>query len=498
MQEGFDIIVIGSGLAGLECGVLLAREGMEVCIVEQASVLGGCLQSFRRHGCTIDTGLHYVGSMQPGGIMRRYFEYFGILDALRLRPLDEAFDIVSPGAAGDFAFLRGYDAFERHLAELFPHEKAGIARYCGTLRGIGESIGIEVHRSGRLSDGSTRYLGASAAEFIGECVGDPLLRNVLAGTNPLYGGVRESSSLYHHAMANHSNIEGACRFAGGTQQVADALAARLRAHGGTTLTRSRVTALHSQGRRITGVELADGRVLRAKTVISAIHPAETFRLTGATPLLRRAFRERIGSLPDTYGLFSVYLLLRPGQFPYINRNHYYYADEDVWDTLFDLRTMRPKAVLVSAQAPTDGSDTADVVTLMAPVATAAWEAWEGTQPGRRPEDYTALKADVTEAMADFACQRMPELREAVAHTCAATPLTYRHYTGAPHGAAYGLLKDCRNAMATHIPVRTKFENLLLTGQNLTVHGAIGVTMSAAAACAELLGTEYLAKKIGNA
>ena len=53
-------------------------------------------------------------------------------------------------------------------------------------------------------------------------------------------------------------------------------------------------------------------------------------------------------------------------------------------------------------------------------------------------------------------------------------------------------------MASHIPARTKFENLLLTGQNLTVHGAIGVTLSAAATCAELLGTESLAKKIGDA
>ena len=74
----------------------------------------------------------------------------------------------------------------------------------------------------------------------------------------------------------------------------------------------------------------------------------------------------------------------------------------------------------------------------------------------------------------------------------------RHYTGAPHGAAYGLLKDWRSIMASHIPARTKFDNLLLTGQNLTVHGAIGVTLSAAATCSEIVGTEYLAKKIANA
>lgn len=498
MQEEFDIIVIGSGLGGLACGTMLAREGSGVCILEQASVLGGCLQSFCRRGLAIDTGMHYIGSMQPGGIMHRYFGYFGILDKLHLRPLDEAFDIVSPGAAGDFAYMHGYEAFERHFAELFPREKTGIGRYCGKLREIGDSIGTEVHRQGRLTDGGTKYLGVQAAEFIGECVADPLLRNVLAGTNPLYGGVRESSSLYHHAMTNHSNIEGACRFAGGTQHIADALAAKIREHGGTTRTCSRVTALHSEGRRIRGVELADGRVLRAKTVISAIHPAETLRLVGPTPVVRKAFRNRIGGQPDSYGLFSVYLLLRPGQFPYLNHNLYYYAGENVWDTLFDLQAMRPGMVLLSAQAPANGTGSCDVVTLMAPVATEAWAAWEGTEPGHRPEAYTALKAAVTEAIVDFACERRPGLRDAVAHTYAATPLTYRHYTGIPHGAAYGLLKDCRNAIAAHIPVRTKFENLLLTGQSLTVHGAIGVTLSAAATCAELLGTEYLAKKIGNA
>ena len=411
MQEEFDIIVIGSGLGGLECGVMLSREGMGVCIVEQAAVPGGCLQSFRRRGHSIDTGMHYVGSMQQGGIMRRYFDYFGIGDSLEIRPLDEAFDIVSPGGAGEFAYMHGYDEFRRHLTSLFPREAAGIARYCDKIREIGDSIGVEVHRSGRLSSGGVKYLGASAAEFIGECVADPLLRSVLAGTNPLYGGVRERSPLYHHAMINHSNIEGACRFAGGTQHIADALAARIREHGGTILTGCRASALHTEGRRITGVELADGRILRAKSVISAIHPAATFGLIGPTPVLRRAFRDRMAGMPGTYGLFSVYLLLRPQSFPYINRNLYYYAEGgDVWDTLFDTEAMRPKMVLFSAQPPCADPAWSEVVTLMAPIATDIWSAWSGSAPGRRPEAYTALKTAVAEHLTDFVCERLPGLR----------------------------------------------------------------------------------------
>ena len=142
MEGQFDIIVIGSGLGGLECGAMLAREGMGVCVAEQAALPGGCLQSFSRRGHAIDTGMHYIGSMQAGGIMRRYFEYFGILGSLRLRPLDEAFDVVSLPGAGDYAYMHGYEAFEKHLGEWFPHEKAGLGRYCAKLREIGGSIGI--------------------------------------------------------------------------------------------------------------------------------------------------------------------------------------------------------------------------------------------------------------------------------------------------------------------------------------------------------------------
>ena len=45
-------------------------------------------------------------------------------------------------------------------------------------------------------------------------------------------------------------------------------------------------------------------------------------------------------------------------------------------------------------------------------------------------------------------------------------ISLSYYTGAPHGAAYGLLKDWRSIMASHIPARTKFDNLLLTGEEL--------------------------------
>ena len=79
-----------------------------------------------------------------------------------------------------------------------------------------------------------------------------------------------------------------------------------------------------------------------------------------------------------------------------------------------------------------------------------------------------------------------------------TPLSYRDYTATPEGSAYGIIKDYKCPQVGFVSTRTKLGNLYLTGQNLNVHGALGVTLTAIITCAEFVGQEYLAKKVGNA
>ena len=43
----YDIVIIGSGLGGLQCAYILSQEGYKVCVVEKNRIMGGCLQTFR-------------------------------------------------------------------------------------------------------------------------------------------------------------------------------------------------------------------------------------------------------------------------------------------------------------------------------------------------------------------------------------------------------------------------------------------------------------------
>ena len=64
------VVVIGSGLGGLSTGVILAKNGYQVTVLEQGQQIGGCLQCFSRYGAKYETGMHFIGSVVPGQTLR--------------------------------------------------------------------------------------------------------------------------------------------------------------------------------------------------------------------------------------------------------------------------------------------------------------------------------------------------------------------------------------------------------------------------------------------
>ena len=66
MVDEYDLVVIGSGLGGLTCGALFAKEGHRVCVLERNKQLGGNLQTFSRDKVIFDSGVHYVGGLDIG------------------------------------------------------------------------------------------------------------------------------------------------------------------------------------------------------------------------------------------------------------------------------------------------------------------------------------------------------------------------------------------------------------------------------------------------
>jgi all-trans-retinol 13,14-reductase len=123
--------------------------------------------------------------------------------------------------------------------------------------------------------------------------------------------------------------------------------------------------------------------------------------------------------------------------------------------------------------------------------------WENTTTGKRGEEYTAFKKRCEEQIINKLEKIFPDIRACIKSIYSASPLTIRDFYNQKEGALYGVKKDCNNMMLSHIPVRTKLKNLLLSGQNINLHGMVGTPLTAINTCAELLGMEYLLNEINK-
>lgn len=498
-MKKYDVIIIGGGIGGLASGIILSKEGLNVCVLEQHSVIGGCLQSFKRHGRILDTGMHYIGSMEEGQIMHQYFKYFGITDDLRLRRLsDDGFDYFHFLDGQTYQHASGLDNFIDTLASRFPEDRDGISAIAQKMQNIGDMIAPEVLRGGRLySRGGKDYTSVSAYGEIEKSITNERLRNVLAGNTGLYAGNRLTTSMYEYGVITHSYIQGAYAFEDGSQQLADLMARQIERNGGEVRLNARAEKIHLEGDKAEYVEMASGERIYGNRIISSIHPSTTFSMLENNTVYKKAFFTRMNSLANTYGIFTTYLLMKPNTVKYENHNHFYFNLDDVWGLEAQYKGVNIPGVLMCMQ-PNSRNEYTDVISLLVPMPFEQCARWADTTVGRRGEEYNEFKERFSSAVIDFVSHYNPSLKHNIETVHTASPLTYRDYTSTPEGSAYGLVKDCRNPLASLVFARTKISNLLITGQSLNIHGCLGATISSAVTCAEILGEEYLAKKIGNA
>ena len=489
----YDAVIIGSGLGGLECAHILSKAGMSVLLLERGTQAGGCLQSYRRHGLAFDTGFHYVGGLDEGQSLHSAFRHLGLL-RLPWQRLDNHFDRVTIGNQ-TFSFAQGYDAFVETLTVAFPAERDALNKYADMLKQCGEQQFDALNPQTGESSVLSRFFETSAYQYLTETFHDPLLINVLCGTSLKMELRKESLPLFTFAHGNGSFIESSWRLKGDGSLIVNSLADGIRMHGGEIICNAEVRELVEKDGKLVHAVCSNGEIYEGTIFISNIHPAVTCNLVKQSSRMKKVYRSRITHLENTFGMFTVSLRIKPQTLRYFNWNQYIYKEPDVW--AFHLKNNPVSGVLVSCRIPEDGSKYVQQVDLLTPMNWSECEQWSHTEVGRRGEDYKAMKKRVADECITLAERFIPGLRDRITGCYTSTPLTYRNYTLTPEGSAYGLRKDFRNPMITLLSPRTPISNLLLTGQNLMLHGLHGVTMTALFTCAEVLGKEPIWNIVKN-
>lgn len=491
-------VIIGSGLGGLACGVILARNGYQVTVLEQTAQVGGCLQCFYRRGMKFETGMHFIGSADKGQTLARLFNYLDVDKDIRLGRLDTGgYDVVS--LQGDlFRFPNGREPFIEQMGTYFPSEKDNAARYYDLVKAIAGASSLHSLKYGE-SDRTinTAYQLCSINRVLEEITGDVLLQKVLVGNLPLYAAEKDKTPFSAHAFIMDFYNQSAFRIIGGSDRVGQSLVQTIESFGGQVLTRHKAVHILCGDSRATGVETEQEAFFSADFVLSSIHPVRTLEMLD-TKLIRPAFRNRINTIPNTIGGFSVYLHFKENAVPYMNYNFYSYRGDTPWGCERYDDSSWPKGYLYMHFCQKDTPKYAQSGVILSYMSMDEMEPWKDTVVGKRGEEYEAYKQRKAEKLLAEVEREFPGLRSRIAHYYTSTPLTYRDYTGTQNGAMYGIVKDITLGASCRVPHKTKIPNLYLTGQNINSHGMLGVLVGAIVTCSELIGAEAIYRQISEA
>jgi all-trans-retinol 13,14-reductase len=120
------------------------------------------------------------------------------------------------------------------------------------------------------------------------------------------------------------------------------------------------------------------------------------------------------------------------------------------------------------------------------IALCRWDpfaAWTGSSPGRRPEEYEAIKAWIAERLLAQFKRHFPGLGPLVDFHELSTPLSQASYVGADRGAMYGIEMSSARLRSRALRAHTPVPGLYLAGQDAASMGLQGAFMGGLMAAA---------------
>jgi all-trans-retinol 13,14-reductase len=496
----YDFVIVGGGIGGLICGCLLSKEGYKVCILEKHYVIGGGLHVFKNHNMVFETGIHYVSGFSHNQVLSKLFNFLGVMEKLKLKDLaTDAFDIMHIGEDNQIYKLgSGEENFINGLCEHFPDERENLKSYLASIKQLSKKFHLFnlEPRNAELYSMEDELI-QPVGKYIDQFFTNSKLKNILAWNNSLYAGIYDKTPAYVHILITKFYLEGATRFINGPQQLADNMAGVIKASGGEVFTSSEVVHIDVLDKKVIKVLTSDGKTFEANNYISAIHPSTTIEMIDPEQI-QKSYRDRITSLKNTTSVFTVFIIFKEKSFPYFNYNYYYSPTYDsIWNATKYTVQSWPNGIMLLTP-PTDGENKyAEKMIVNCIMNFEDVSQWENTKTGNRGDGYLSFKKQCTDKIINVLKGIFPDIEDAIEQVSSSTPLTIRDFTGSKEGALYGVAKDCNNMISSQIVPRTKIKNLFLTGQNINLHGIIGVALSAILTAGEFVGVNTIINKIND-
>jgi phytoene dehydrogenase-like protein len=496
IHDRYEVVVVGGGIGGLTAAALLANKGLQVLVVEQHYIPGGCCTTLRRKDVSFDIGAALLyGFGEKGYNPHRYV----------MNELEEEIDMIRH----DSIFRVNFDQrqvtfwldFERYFQELvaaFPHEEKGLRALYRRLEKFYRAVIVnktpappsEIHWADAMKGFFRAPLGTmqlgmflfkNTRSILEKYISDP---DVIGFFNVLMATMfccttAELPVLLSSIIIMDSHVGGAYYPVGSPQTLPNKLERALERKGGQVLYRHLVEEIIIEGRTAKGVRLDDGTVIRADHVVS---DATVWNLYGNLIKPEHIKPERIKwaqSFVPTFSVLMLYIGVDKEAIPEDTRPiEFYVAD---WHNLDS-----PNMILYipSLDDPSICPPDAHSMTL----AFASGSSMEGREwprpgdPSYQSEGYYEDKKKAAEKALDHLEVHFPNLRKHIRVLEVGTPATVERFTLRKKGCVGGPKQMMGQEMLRRLKARSEWKNLYLCGDSTVLgEGVVAVTSSAVGA-----------------
>lgn len=440
-QAEYDVVVIGSGLAGMTSANILGRAGHRVLLLEQHYKLGGLATWFRRPGHHIfDISLHGF----PYGMLKSCKRYWTDEIASNIKQLHHIrFD--NPMFSLTTTFNR--EDFTRLLTSRFEISADSVQQFFDTARGM------------NFYDDQSMTTGQLFERFFPGR--EDVVRLLMEPITYANGSTLEDPAITYGIVFSNFMAKGVFIYEGGTDDLVNKMQKELQSNGVDVRIRCDVEKILVDKGAVQGV-IVNGKSIRCRCVVSNSNLRSTILdMVGPShfdpQFVRDAQAVRLNNSST-----QVYMAFKEGE----------EIDESTGDLLFCSTaplfrtelllsrkiTSRTFSFYYPRTRPT-GKERFAVVSST----NANWSDWADLHDA----DYEASKKDLIETTLDALEKYVPNCRARIDHVEAATPRTFHHYTKHQLGASFG----------------TKFEGLAVSRglpdqiQGLFHAGSVGIIMS---------------------
>jgi phytoene dehydrogenase-like protein len=440
-RDEYDVIVIGSGLAGMTAANMLGSAGYSVLLLEQHYKLGGMATWFKRPGGHIfDISLHGF----PHGMVKSCRRYWtseiadSIVQLKHIRFDNPMFSLTTTFNRDDFTKL---------LIDDFKVDPQAVNGFFEAARKMDFQDDQDL---------TTRELFDRF--FPGR---EDVIRLLMEPITYANGSTLEDPAISYGIVFSNFMSKGVFTFQGGTDRLIHLMEEELRRNGVDIRIRSDVERILCERGQVRGVEV-NGRKIKARSVVSNANLKHTiFNLVGEEQF-DREFVEAARAVRLNNSSTQVYMALKEGDT----------IDESTGDLLFSSTAPVFRTELLLSRDITSRTYSfyyprtrpeGRPRCLIVSSTNARYEDWAELSP----EDYEASKRDLIETTLDALDKYVPNVRERIDHAEASTPITFKHYTQHVAGASFG----------------TKFEGLRVSFdvpkqiQGLYHAGSVGIIMS---------------------